>query len=224
RPKLLVNDNETGIITTQRQTTIVSPKTDVIPVTGGGGTTSTSIATETYTSDITLEIQPHISKGDQLRLTIILNRTDFEGLGEEYSITVPDATGTLTGPAPPDLVTSNVSTVITVPNGRTIILGGLEQLNQSKGGTKVPLLGDIPIIGGLFKSTLNKDDQTRLYVFVKANILRPGEELTGESDLEKVSQKNRDAFEEFEREFQRLEDWSGVKTEPMDPLRILEAD
>jgi len=211
RPKLLVNDNEKGTIQTKKETTIVSPKTDVVAVQGGGGTTGVSILTQAYTSDITLEIEPHISKGDQLRLSIKLNRTDFEGLGDDYSITVPGADGTLKGPKPPDLITSNVTTVITVPDGKTIILGGLEQIDQSKDGTKVPLLGDIPIIGGLFRNISKTSDQTRLYVFVKAHILRPGEQLTGESDIIEASLENRATFEKYEKEMQEYEDWPGTK-------------
>ena len=47
------------------------------------------------------------------------------------------------------------------------------KLNQIKGGNKVPLLGDIPLVGGLFRSTSNSADDSKLYIFVKANILRP---------------------------------------------------
>jgi len=224
RPKLLVNDNEKGTIQTKNETSIVSPKTDVVPVQGGGGTSSTSITIQSYTSDITLEIEPHISKGDQLRLSITLNRTDFEGLEDVYNITVPGAVGTLSGPEPPDLITTNVTTVVTVPDGKTIILGGLEQIDQSKDGTKVPFLGDIPIIGGLFRNISKTSDQTRLYVFVKAHILRPGEKVTGGSDITRASLENRATFEKYEKEMQEYEDWPGTKPEPMDPLKILEED
>jgi len=125
---------------------------------------------------------------------------------------------------PPDTVTSDVSTVVTVPDGTTIILGGLERLSQSKGGTKVPILGDIPIIGGLFRSAANTDSQSRLYVFVKAHILRPGEEAAAVSDIEVVSARNRATFEKYEKEMQEYEDWPGIKPKPMDPVKILEAD
>ena len=127
-------------------------------------------------------------------------------------------------PTPPDILTSDVETVITVPDNHTIILGGLERISQSKSGTKVPILGDIPLIGGIFRTTSNKDDQSRLYVFVKAHILRPGEELTGESDVERVSGRNRAIFEKYEEEMQAYQDWPGIEPEPMDPLKILEKD
>ena len=126
--------------------------------------------------------------------------------------------------SPPDTTASNIDTVVTVPNNRTIILGGLLKLNQSKGGTKVPFLGDIPIIGGLFRSTENSARDSKLYVFVKANILRPDETLTGLPELERISARNRAAFERSEDEFQRYEDWPGIKSEPMDPLKVLEME
>ncbi|MHC4761794.1 MAG: type II secretion system protein GspD, partial [Planctomycetota bacterium] len=165
---------------------------------------------QAYDAGITLTITPHISKGNNLKLDISLERKDF---------------GAITGTKPPDTANNNINTIVTVPDNVTIILGGMERLNQGKSGTKIPLLGDIPLIGGLFRGTDNSDIQKRLYVFVKAHILRPGsEQLTGESDVEMVSRRNRDTFEKYEREMQEYEDWPGIMPEPMDPLRILEED
>jgi type II secretory pathway component GspD/PulD (secretin) len=62
---------------------------------------------------------------------------------------------------------------VTVPDGSTIILGGMVKLNQNKGGSKVPILGDIPLVGGLFRSIATRTIQSKLYVFVKAEIIRP---------------------------------------------------
>jgi general secretion pathway protein D len=126
--------------------------------------------------------------------------------------------------APPDYSTSNVTTTVTVPDGSTIILGGLTKLNQTKGGSKVPLLGDLPLVGGLFRSVSNSDEASKLYIFVKANVLRPHETVAGLPELERISDRNRAAFERFEEKFQKLEDWPGIKPEPMDPLRILDAE
>jgi general secretion pathway protein D len=168
-----------------------------------------------------MDITPHISEGDLLRLEIGLTRTDFR-LNDDYVLNTP--TGPMTGPTPPDLLTSNVTTVVTVPDNRTIILGGLEKLTQSKGGTKVPLIGDIPLIGPLFRSQNSSDIQNRLYVFVKAHILRPSDKLTGESDIEVISAHNRARFEKYEKEMQDYEDWPGIKPVPLDPLRVLEDD
>ena len=222
RPKLLVNDNEEGIIEAKETQTIVSPKTEIIPGTAATApTAATSVALDPYEAGIKLTITPHISTGDQLRLKITLTRSDFRRR-DDYVMVGPQ--GDIRGPTPPDILTSDVDTTVTVPDKSTIILGGLERLTQRKGGTKVPILGDIPLIGGLFRGTANTDIQSRLYVFVKAHILRPGERPTGESDIEVVSAHNRAMFEKYEAEMQTYEDWPGTEPQPMDPLRILETN
>ena len=85
----------------------------------------------------------------------------------------------------------------------------------------MPLLGDIPLLGGLIRSTSNTDSDTRLYVFLKANILRPDETATGLPELERISERNRAAFEEFEGKFQKYEDWPGIKPKPMEPSKVV---
>jgi type II secretory pathway component GspD/PulD (secretin) len=112
---------------------------------------------------------------------------------------------------------------VTVPDGSTIILGGMVKLNQNKGGGKVPILGDIPLVGGLFRSVNNSDIQSKLYVFVKAEVIRPeGEFAHGMKGLTELSDKNRMAFEEHELEFQKYQDWPGVKPKPVDPAKVLD--
>jgi len=223
RPKLLVNDNEEGTITTEDTIYIAEKQTKYIPTTTTSNqnqySPDTSVTFKPYNAGIELTIQPHISKGDQLQLTVTLNRTDFDLTGDK-EVTI----GNDKFPKPLDTSTSNVQTIVTVPDGKTIILGGLEKTTQSKGGGKVPILGDIPLIGGLFRNATNSSVQSRLYVFVKAHILRPGQEFTGISDIEVVSLKNRTTFEKFEKEMQDYEDWPGIKPKPMDPEKVLEED
>ena len=157
KPKLLVNDNEKGKIDT-KDTTYVET-TSSLPVTGGGaaGTTTglvqTSTHFENYDAGITLDITPHISEGDLLRLDIKIQRSDF---------------GVILGTKPPDKKSSEVDTAVTLPDGTTVILGGMLKTNQTKGGSKVPLLGDIPLLGGLFRSVHNSEEGEYLYMFVKA--------------------------------------------------------
>jgi type II secretory pathway component GspD/PulD (secretin) len=207
KPKILVNDNEPGMIHTG-DTTYVAKQTGTIIQGATAGTVQTSLDYDPYPAGITLTITPHISRGDFLRLDINLERSDF---------------GTISGEKPPDTTESNIETTVTVPDRSTIILGGMLKLNQSKGGTKVPILGDIPLLGGLFRSTSNSDLQRHLYVFVKAEIIRPdGEGLVGD-DLVRISDRNREAFEKHEIEFQDYHDWPGIKPKAMKPLKVLDA-
>jgi general secretion pathway protein D len=212
RPKILVNDNEEGKINTTQRTYVAESQLYYPSGTATGtGTTLEPVVTTTYTpyeAKIELVITPHISEGELLRLDVMMTREDFEK--QEAG--------------PPDYATSNIDTTVTVPDGSTIILGGLTKLKQAKSGNKVPLLGDIPIAGALFRSASNTQDDRHLYIFVKANILRPDQTAKGLAQLQQISERNRAGFEVAERRFQEHETFPGVEPEPMDPLRVLEAE
>jgi type II secretory pathway component GspD/PulD (secretin) len=210
KPKLLVNDNQEGEIKTSNTQYIASKSTSVIGE--QGTTTSSNVSWDPYEAGVTLTITPHISEGDLLRLDVMLNRTDFQGTSGEVDGVI----------GPQDTVSTDITTTITVPDESTIILGGLTKINQSKGGNRVPLLSDIPLIGGLFKGTNNSDGQTRMYVFIKGTILRPDDTLRGLQDLLDESKKNRQSFEEFEGEFQLEQDWPGLDGKPMAPAKVLD--
>jgi general secretion pathway protein D len=219
KPKLLVNDNQEGTIKTEDTEYVAQTQTNILPSGGvGQPTQQSSVNFQSYKAGIELTIQPHISKGNQLQLQITLNRTDF---GEK---TTPVKIGNDEIPVPRPTNTNNVKTVVTVPDGTTIILGGLEKISQGKSGNKIPIIGDLPIVGFLFRSVSNTDDQRRLYVFVKAHILRPGEKGEAVSDIEVVSKKNRDRFEQYEAEMQNYQDVPGIKAKPMSPTKVLEGD
>jgi len=219
RPSLLVKDNQLGEIKAERTIYVAQEKSSIVPTTSDTSQTVTDVTFQDYTSGVTLSITPHIASDKILQLEIMLDRTDF----------VPDTGTTVirgeTFPKPLDTNASNLATWAVLPNGATIILGGIESITQSKTIRKVPLLGDLPILGALFRGVDETDVQSKLYVFVKATIIRPGEELTGVSDIEAISRKKRDAFEEDEVKFQRLEGViPGVTPPPLDPIRILEDD
>jgi type II secretory pathway component GspD/PulD (secretin) len=208
KPKILVNDNEEGKISTS-DVTYVEVTTGTV-IEGVTNAVQTGKQYDPYDAGIELTIRPHISRGDFLRLDILMTRDDF---------------GTITGEKPPDTSGSNIETTVTVPDGSTIILGGLIKLNQSKGGSKIPILGDLPIVGGLFRSTSNSDIQRNLYVFVKAEIIRPADTDMAQADshLMQISDRNRDAFEGHEKKFQEYHDWPGIKPKAMEPIHVLDA-
>ena len=207
RPKLLVNDNEPGTISTVDTTYVERKSTSVIGT--DNPQTTEAVVFDDYSAGITLNITPHISEGDMLRLEISLNRSGF--------------TSELGGAVPPDKQDANIETVVTVPDKSTIILGGIEQLSNNKGGKKIPFLGDLPLLGGLFRNVARDDRQNKTYVFVKAHILRPRGNAALE-DLKQVSLRNREAFEALEAEMGEYQDWPGLKPYPLDPVRILETE
>ena len=219
RPSILVKDNQEGEINATKTIYVGQEKTNVITGTTSNLSTTSDVTFTDYSSGITLTITPHIASDKLLQLDILLDRTDFDP-SDPGTATFGDRTV----PKPLNTVSSKVGTTAILPNGATIILGGIETITQTKSVTKIPILGDIPIIGALFRGIDESDKQTKLYVFVKANIIRPGDELTGTSDIERISRKKRDAFEAEEVKFQKLRAVPGIEPNPMDPQRILEDD
>jgi len=218
RPSVLVKDNEEGVIKSEKVTYVAEQKSSTITGEGGQLSENTDVSFKDYKAGITLTITPHIASERLMQLEIELDRTDF--IPGNTTTEVADKTY----PKPLDTTSSNVKTWSIVPSGATIILGGIETVNQNKANTKVPLLGDIPLIGLLFRGIDQTDVQSKLYIFVKANIVKPGDELTGDSDIERISRKRRQRFEEDEARFQGLDSVPGLKPNPVQPKTILEDD
>jgi general secretion pathway protein D len=135
-------------------------------------TSQTATATATGVTTVTpnfedatikLKIKPFISPASN---TI---RMEIENSVKQLSnIKTPPALATIAQP----LATRNIKTNIVVPNGDTAVLGGLMKDSETETVTKVPLLGDIPIIGWLFKSKSTTQEKTNLVVFLTPKIIR----------------------------------------------------
>ena len=72
----------------------------------------------------------------------------------------------------PSVDTKKVSTQVLVDNGDTIVLGGIFEQTTRTTVDKVPFLGDVPVIGHLFKRTVKQDDKTELLIFVTPKIVK----------------------------------------------------
>ncbi len=106
---------------------------------------------------LTLKIKPQISEGGTVKMVI----------SQEVS-SVQD----LTNPAGVITNKRSLDTTVLVDDGQTLVLGGLIQDQVSKGEYKVPLLGDIPILGWLFRYETRKSSKTNLMIFIRPSVLR----------------------------------------------------
>lgn len=87
---------------------------------------------------------------------------------------VSDSSGFVTGPngeEAPIISQQTLSTARRVANGETIVVGGFIKKNDTSGGTKVPILGDLPIIGGLFRSSSNTKQDTETLIFITPTVI-----------------------------------------------------
>ena len=115
---------------------------------------------------ITLTVKPSINEGSSLVLELTQEVSDVE----ETRTTLNQ-----------NLITKErkIQTKVLADDGQTIVLGGLIQDNVSENVSKVPLLGDIPWIGRLFRSTSKNQNKTHLMVFLKPTIIRDDKTLLG---------------------------------------------
>jgi len=154
-PRILVNDNATGTLSSVAESPFTSTNAmDTVATTSFGGYAS---------AGTTVAVTPHISEDDYLRLI--------------YSLTLNSFTGQAGVGIPPPRQTNSIDSEVVVPDGYTVIVGGLKRHDTSETVTKLPLLGDIPVLGHLFRSTTLTDIETSLFVFMRPVILRDDEFL-----------------------------------------------
>ena len=80
-------------------------------------------------------------------------------------------------PAAHPIDTKRVQTQVLVENGGTIVLGGIYEQSDREDETKVPLLGDIPVLGALFKQKTRSNTKSELLVFITPKVLTNGAPL-----------------------------------------------
>jgi general secretion pathway protein D len=108
---------------------------------------------------ITLRVLPRINAGDTIRLQV---NQEASSIAEAQT------------QAASDLVTNRraINTTVLADNGQTIVLGGLITDDRQDSRQQVPILGDIPIVGELFKSRRESRQKRTLFIFLKPTILR----------------------------------------------------
>ncbi|OQS50223.1 type II secretion system secretin GspD [Chromobacterium violaceum] len=155
-PQLVTMDNEKAKI-------VIGQEIGVPTATYPAGTNGTSNAPySTYdrkTVGFGLEITPQISEGGTIRMKISQAADSIDQT-------------TLSAAAGPTFNRRTLDTVVTVGDGGLVALGGLTQEATSNAEDKVPLLGDIPLIGNLFKYQGKERKKTNLMIFIRPTIIR----------------------------------------------------
>ena len=127
---------------------------------------------------------PHVVPGtDKVILEVIPQRTALTGTGtasaispagfDVFSIGSGGQEGTI---ALPRVGSSTIATKLLLRSGQTAVLGGLVSETQTETEVKLPLLGDIPVIGYLFKNKQTQDVKSNLIVFITPNLIRSAED------------------------------------------------
>ncbi len=162
--KALATDTDSNVLSTPSLTTLDNEEASIsigqeIPIITGStlGDNNSNPFQQIQRKDvgISLKITPQINEGDAVRLNI-----------EQEVSSIAGATGA-------DIVTNKrqIKTAVLVGNGQTIVLGGLIDDDIQESTQKVPLLGDLPIIGSLFSSKKTTKSKKKLMVFIRPVII-----------------------------------------------------
>ncbi len=149
-PKLLVNDNAQGGLSSTLSIPFLSINNiDSVTTQSVGGDSD---------AGTTISLTPQISEGDHIQLTYEI---EFSSFGEGGSDTLP-----------PPKSSQNINSVITIPDGHTVVIGGLSSKDFGDSVSRVPFLGEIPLLEYLFSSRSESNSETTFFVFIKPIILR----------------------------------------------------
>ena len=133
---------------------------------------------------IVLTVTPRISANGMVTLDVIQTANDLQGFTDFNA---------------PIVNQREASTTVSVMDGETIVLGGIMRRQVRTTVKKIPLLGDIPILGELFKSTSRQDVKTELLVFLTPRIVRTQEdaEALRKSQVDQLSDKSKADYDKI---------------------------
>lgn len=146
------------VITGDKQQASIESGTEIpYQEASASGATSTSFKEAVLKLDVT----PQITPDNRIIMDLIINQ---------------DSVGQLTSGGIPSIDVTELQTKVLVRNGQTVVLGGIFQVDQLEGEDKVPLLGDIPFLGKLFRRDVRTQEKRELLVFITPKIM--ADELT----------------------------------------------
>ena len=148
-PRIVTSDNQKASITQGTQ----------IPYSSSSGNQGTNV--QFKDAVLKLEVTPQITPDNRVIMNIDIHK---DSVGQN----VPQ-TG---GGSVPAIDTKSITTQISVNNGDTAVIGGIYEEQVTNTISKVPFLGDIPVAGNLFKSTLRSADKTELLIFLTPRIIK----------------------------------------------------
>lgn len=152
KPKVVTLNNKTATITTSTDATVGFTQSQ----SGGGDNTLTVAGAERKRVGLTLQVTPQVNREGYVTLYVQPSYSDLVSSGFDNT---------------KDTTTRAASTLVRVKNGQTVVIGGLLTSRETDQTRKVPLLGDIPIIGWLFTSRAKSKSTTDLVIFITPTIL-----------------------------------------------------
>jgi type II secretory pathway component GspD/PulD (secretin) len=156
-PRVVTLDNETATISVIRALPILTATAGTQGSPGGSSIAYSNVGT-------VLLVTPRISANDTIRLKVVPTVSSLFGY---VPLTASGSSSTA-----PEFDTRTIDTQVLIPNANTLVMGGMVKDNPANTQTKVPLLGDIPGFGALFRSSTKSSDKDNLLIFITPTILQ----------------------------------------------------
>jgi general secretion pathway protein D len=171
RPSILARNNQPATITVGQSVPLITGVTY-----DSFGNSHNAIS---YTSvGVILKVTPFITEDGLVEMIV---SPQISQIDPTLSIPISanaNGSGTINAPV---IDIRSADTVAVTPDGQTVVIGGLMQTTKTETVTKIPLLGDIPLLGNLFKRTQNNDAKTELIIFLTPHIVAAPTELAAMS-------------------------------------------
>lgn len=141
------------VITADQVEAVIEQGTE-IPYQQATSSGATSVSFKKAT--LSLKVKPQVTPDDNVIMTVNVHK---DSVGQQ----------TLAGPS---IDTKQITTEVLVSNGGTVVIGGIYTQEERNTTNKVPVLGDMPIVGFLFKQNLKQDDRSELLIFITPKVLK----------------------------------------------------
>ena len=199
-PQVLAADNQKAKIVVGENRPF--PTGQAQGITGG-----TLVTIERKDVGVTLELTPQVLENDLIRLEI---KQEITAIAEAVAQTI--GTGAATVPVGPTTTKRSMETTTIAKDGQTLVVGGLVRDNLTISERKVPLLGDIPLLGWLFRFQSRQSEKLNLLVFLTPSLVRD------EVDMVDLNTRKSAELNSLQRE-NRVEEPTRLKQEVIEKLQ-----
>lgn len=177
RPSILARNNQLATISLGQQVPLITnTRFDNF---------GNQINTVSYQSvGVNLSVTPFISSDGNVEMTVTPEISSLADKSQWVAIS-----GGTNAVAAPVINSRIATTTVVVPNGQTVVIGGLMENTQNDSESKVPLLGDIPLLGNLFKRKVKDNVKRELMIFLTPTIVQAPAQLAGVTYEERLNQR-----------------------------------
>src|SRR5438132_1227869 len=169
RPSILARNNQQATITVGQSVPLVTS----VSYNGLNGTPVSAISYQSV--GIILRVTPFINSNGMVEMIVSPQISQLSA----QSVTVS------AGVSAPVIDLRSADTVVVTPDGQTVIIGGLMQNQKTQSDSKIPILGDIPLLGNLFKRKVKANTKTELMIFLTPHVVYEPAQLASLSTTER---------------------------------------